>query len=315
MSAFVFVLPTWPTDVWTAAMKKAAPELDVRVWPNDLGRIEDIKFAAAWLPPANVLKSFPNLKLICSLGAGVDAILGDPTLPKDVPIVRVNDDDLTNRMSEYIVLQVLMHHRQQRRFDANQKNIIWDSFATHAASALTVGIMGMGVMGADAAAKLNMMGFKVRGWSRTRKSIIGVDNFAENELDAFLSGTDILISLLPATAETEGIINRALIQKLSRQGPFGAPIFINAGRGRQQIEDDLLICLNNGELYAATLDVFNKEPLPSTNALWTHPKITLTPHAAADSDPETICRYVHLQIQKFENGEKLQNLVDHDRGY
>ena len=315
MSAFVFVLPTWPTDVWTAAMKKAAPDLDVRVWPNHLGRIEDIKYAAAWLPPPNVLRSFPNLKLICSLGAGVDAILGDPTLPKDIPILRVNDDDLTNRMSEYIVLQVLMHHRQQRRFDANQKNIIWDSFATHAASALTVGIMGMGVMGADAAAKLTMMGFKVRGWSRKRKSIIGVDNFAENELDAFLSGTDILISLLPATAETDGIINRALIQKLSRQGPFGAPIFINAGRGRQQIEDDLLICLNNGELYAATLDVFNKEPLPSTSALWTHPKITLTPHAAADSDPETICRYMHLQIQKFENGEKLQNLVDHDRGY
>lgn len=315
MSAFVFVLPTWPTDVWTAAMKKAAPDLDVRVWPNHLGRIEDIKYAAAWLPPANVMKSFPNLKLICSLGAGVDSILGDPTLPNDVPIVRVNDPDLTTRMSEYIVLQVLMHHRQQRRLDANQKNKIWDSFATHAASALTVGIMGMGVMGVDSATKLTTMGFKVRGWSRTRKSIEGVESFAGDELDEFLSGTDILISLLPATAETDGIINRALIQKLSRTGPFAAPIFINAGRGRQQVEDDLLTCLNNGELYAATLDVFNKEPLPKASPLWSHPKVTLTPHAAADSDPETICRYVHLQIQKFENGGQLENLVDRDRGY
>ena len=315
MSAFVFVLPTWPADIWKSALNKAAPNLDVRIWPNNLGRIEDIKYAAAWLPPANVLKSFPNLKLICSLGAGVDAILGDPTLPKDIPIVRINDDDLTNRMSEYIVMHVLMHHRQQRRVDANQKNGIWDSFATHAASALTVGIMGMGVMGADAASKLAHIGFNVIGWSRSKKSIPNVKSFSGSELDAFLSQTDILISLLPATAETDGIINRALIQKLSRKGPFGAPIFINAGRGRQQVEDDLLTCLNNGELYAATLDVFHKEPQVPSSPFWAHPKVTLTPHMAADSEPETICRYVHQQIQKFENGEKLQNLVDRARGY
>ncbi len=315
MSAFVFVLPTWPTDVWKNAMTKVAPDLDVRIWPNHLGRIEEIKYAAAWLPPANVMKSFPNLKLICSLGAGVDAILGDPTLPTDVPIVRVNAADLTNRMSEYIVLHVLMHHRQQRRLDANQKSKIWDSFPTHAASALNVGIMGMGVMGADAAVKLAMLGFNVLGWSRTRKSIPNVKCFAGEELDAFLGQTDILISLLPATAETDGIINRALIQKLSHKGPFGAPIFINAGRGRQQVEADLVTCLNNGELYAATLDVFNKEPLPEASPLWAHPKVTLTPHAAADSDPETICRYVHQQIMRFENGEALDNLVNRTRGY
>jgi glyoxylate/hydroxypyruvate reductase len=315
MSAFVFVLPTWPVDVWTQAMKAAAPDLDVRVWPNHLGRVEDIKYAAAWLPPADVLKGFPNLKLICSLGAGVDAILGDPTLPRDIPIVRVNDPDLTTRMSEYIVLHVLMHHRQQRRLGANQKLGVWDSFPTHAASALTVGIMGMGVMGADAATKLAMLGFKVVGWSRSRKTIPGIRCFAENELDAFLSQTDILVSLLPATKETDGIINRALIQKLSRKGPFAAPIMINAGRGRQQVEEDIITCLDNGELYAATLDVFSQEPLPRSSPLWSHPKVTLTPHAAADSDPETICRYVHQQIQNFEIGQPLQNLVDRKRGY
>jgi glyoxylate/hydroxypyruvate reductase len=315
MSAFVFVLPTWPTDVWAAAMKKVAPNLDVRVWPNNLGRVEDIKYAAAWLPPADLLKGFPNLKLICSLGAGVDAILGDPTLPREIPIVRVNDPDLTNRMSEYIVLHVLMHHRQQRRLDASQKLKVWDSFATHAAPAITVGIMGMGVMGADAAKKLAMLGFNVIGWSRSRKVIDGVKCYANDELNEFLGHTDILISLLPATAETDGIINRSLIQKLSRKGPFGAPIIINAGRGRQQVEEDIVTCLDNGELYAATLDVFRKEPLPTTSPLWSHPKVTLTPHVAADSDPETICRYVHQQIMRFERGEPLQNLVDRARGY
>ncbi len=314
MSAFVFVLPTWPADVWVAAMKKAAPTLDIRAWPN-VGRVEDITYAAAWLPPVDVMKSFPNLKLICSLGAGVDAILGDPTLPTDVPIVRVNDPDLTNRMSEYIVMHVLLHHRQQLRIEANQKLGVWDSFPTHAASALTVGIMGMGVLGADAARKLRMMGFNVLGWSRTRKVVEGAECFAEAELDAFLSRTDILVSLLPATAETDGILDRALFQKLSRRGPFSAPILINAGRGRQQNEDDIVTCLENGELYAATLDVFRKEPLPSSSSLWAQPKLTVTPHAAADSDPETICHYVFEQIQRHQQGQELHNLVDRKRGY
>jgi glyoxylate/hydroxypyruvate reductase len=315
MSAFVFVLPTWPADIWKVAMAKVAPDLDVRIWPDQLGNTNDIKYAAAWLPPPNVMKSFPNLDLICSLGAGVDAILNDPTLPINTPIVRVNNDDLTHRMSEYIVLHVLMHHRQQRRLDDNQKNKIWDSFPTHAASALTVGIMGLGVMGTDAAQKLVMMGFKVVGWSRTQKTTSNVECFAQHQLDQFLAKTDILISLLPATTETDGLIDRAMIKKLSCNGPFGAPIFINAGRGRQQNEADLLTCLNNGELYAATLDVFRKEPLPTESPLWSHSKVTLTPHVAADSDPETICAYVYEQIKKFETGIPLQNLVDRTRGY
>jgi glyoxylate/hydroxypyruvate reductase len=314
MSAFVFVLPTWAPEPWVKAMNKVAPSLDVRTWPN-IGNAEDISYAAAWLPPPNVLKGFPNLQLICSLGAGVDAILSDPTLPDNVPIVRVNDADLTNRMSEYIVMQVLMHHRQHARLVVNQKAKIWDSFPTHAASALTVGIMGLGVLGQDAARKLKVMGFNVVGWSRSKKHIADVTCYDQIQLDEFLSQTDILVSLLPATTETDGIINRALIQKLSKRGPFGAPIFINAGRGRQHNEADLLTCLNNGELYAASLDVFHKEPQPKDSPFWDHPRITLTPHCAADSDPETICKYVFEQILRFEKGEDLQNLVDRGRGY
>ena len=245
--AFLFVTPTWPSDLWKAAMNKAAPKLEVRIWPDGLGNAQDIEYTAAWLPPANVLKGLPNLKVIFSLGAGVDAILKDPTLPAGIPIVRVNDDDLTKRMTEYIVLHVLMHHRQQRRIDANQKQKIWDSFPTHAASALSVGIMGLGVMGQDSALRLRELGFRVAGWSRSRKSIPGVDCFAgPAEFDAFLARSDILISLLPATAETDGIINRETILKLSRKGPFGAPIIINAGRGRQQVASDILTCLDAG---------------------------------------------------------------------
>jgi glyoxylate/hydroxypyruvate reductase len=314
--AFLFILPTWPVEIWTAAMKKVAPGLDVRVWPDVMGKIEDIEYCAAWLPPPGVVKSLPNLKVIMSLGAGVDAILKDPTLPENIPIVRVNDPDLTGRMTEYIVLHVLMHHRQQRRLDENQKKRVWDSFPTHAAKDLSVGIMGLGVMGADSAVKLRDIGFRVAGWSRSRKEIPGVESFAgAAEFDAFLARTDVLVSLLPATADTDGIINRETIRKLSRKGPFGAPIVINAGRGRQQVEGDILAALDAGELHAATLDVFVPEPLPESSRLWTHPRVTVTPHCAADSDPETICAYVAGNIAKHQRGEKLDNLVDRARGY
>ena len=314
--AFLFILPTWPIDVWTAAMRKMAPALDVRSWPDAVGDIADIEYAAAWLPPPNVVNSLPNLKAIFSLGAGVDAILRDPTLPPDVPIVRVNDPDLTGRMTEYVVLHVLMHHRQQRRLAANQHNKLWDSFPTHAAANLSVGIMGLGVMGQDSAVKLRGLGFQVAGWSRTRKDIPGITCFAgASEFDDFLARTDILVSLLPATPDTGGIINRATIVKLSRKGPFGAPIIINAGRGRQQVEADILACLEAGELHAATLDVFNTEPLPVDSPLWAHPRVTLTPHCAADSDPQVICAYVARQIERQRGGLPLENLVDRRRGY
>lgn len=297
-------------------MRKAAPQLDVRVWPDGVGRIEDIEYTAAWLPPPNLVKSLPNLKVIFSLGAGVDAILNDPTLPKDIPIVRVNEPDLTARMTEYIVLHVLLHHRQQRRIDENQKRKVWDSFPTHAASDMAVGIMGLGVMGRDSAERLRDLGFKVAGWSRTRKAIDGVDCYAgAAEFDSFLRRTDILVSLLPATPETDGIINRQTIRKLSRKGPFGAPIVINAGRGRQQVEADILAALEAGELHAATLDVFETEPLPAESPLWSHPKVTVTPHCAADSDPEVICAYVARQIERHKAGHPLDNLVDRARGY
>jgi glyoxylate/hydroxypyruvate reductase len=314
MSAFLFVTPTWDGNAWAHELRKVLPH-DVRVWP-DVGAVDDIRYVAAWLPPADVVRSLPKLDVIFSLGAGVDAILSDPTLPRDIPIVRVNDPDLTNRMSEYVVWQVLCHHRQQQRLQANQRQHVWDSFPTHAAAALRVGVMGLGVLGQDAARKLAVMGFTVSGWSCSAKQLDGITCFAGADgLDVFLRDVDVLVSLLPATAETDGILNRALFRKLSRSGPFGAPILINAGRGRQQNEDDILAALEAGVLHAASLDVFRTEPLPGDHPLWAHPRVTITPHAAADSDPATICAYVARQIADHEAGKPLQNLVDRTRGY
>jgi glyoxylate/hydroxypyruvate reductase len=315
MSAFLFVTPTWDGQAWAAHMRKAMPRRDVRVWP-DIGNPDDVHYVAAWLPPVNVVKSLPSLKIIFSLGAGVDAILLDPSLPQDKPVVRVNDPDLTMRMSEHVVMHVLMHHRQHRRLELNQQQKNWDQFPQHAASALRVGVMGLGVLGADAARKLAIMGFPTAGWSRTRKSLDGIECFAgAGELDAFLARTDILVCLLPATAETDGILNRGLIQKLSRGGPFAAPVLINAGRGRQQVDADIIAALDAGELHGASLDVFPREPLPLDSPYWTHPKVFVSPHIAADSDPATICTYVARQIQRYEADGHLENLVDQARGY
>jgi glyoxylate/hydroxypyruvate reductase A len=314
--ALLYLIPTWPTEVWTRSMRRQAPDIDIRIWPDEIGNPEDIAYAVAWLPPANVLRSLPNLKVIFSLGAGVDGILKDATLPDGVPVARVIDADLTMRMSEYVVMHVLLHHRQQRRIDDNQRRWVWDCFPTHAASALTVGIMGLGVMGSDCARKLAMMGFKVVGWSRTRKSVAGTDCFAgPAELDPFLERTDILVCLLPHTPETTGIINRDLIARLSRRGPFGAPILINAGRGKQQVESDILAALDSGALHGASLDVFETEPLPADSPFWDHPKVRVSPHAAADSDPDAVTAYVLGQIRRHQKGLPVENIVDRKRGY
>lgn len=315
MAALALILSNWPIGQWVDAIHEVDPEADVRVYPDHLGRVEDIHYAVAWLPPANSLGSLPNLEAVFSLGAGVDALLADPTLP-DVPLVRVVEPDLTMRMSEHVVMHVLMHHRQQKRIDGNQRQKIWDSFATHAASSLSVGMLGFGVMGRDAGEKLRHLGFRVSAWSRSPKQASGIKTFTgEAELDAFLRQIDILVCLLPLTPDTSGIIDRALIRKLRRAGPLGGPVLINSGRGKLQREDDILAALDAGELHAASLDVFETEPLPPTSRLWDHPRVYVSPHGAADSDPLVIARYVLGQIRNYEAGRGLANVVDRRRGY
>jgi glyoxylate/hydroxypyruvate reductase A len=253
--------------------------------------------------------------VIFSLGAGVDHLMRYPDLP-EVPIVRVAQEDLTDRMSEYVVLQSLMHLRDQRRYDTQQRDRVWssDAFAPKA-SDVRVGMLGFGVLGQDAARKLRAMGFDVAGWSRTRKEVEGFRVYAGDELDAFLARTDILVCLLPLTPDTHGILNAELFAKLARDGRLGGPVLINAGRGGLQVETDILASLDDGTLRAATLDVFETEPLPADSPLWSHPRVTVTPHNAAVSEPEATARYIVDQIRRFERGEPLQNVVDPARGY
>ena len=275
----------------------------------------EIHYAAVWKPGPGELAAFPNLRVIFNLGAGVDALMSDPSLPK-VPLVRVAVPDLTERMTEYVVLHVLMHHRQEPYLRACQREKRWAPKFQWPASAISVGIMGLGTLGANAAEALRRLGFRVAGWSRSRRDVGGIECFHGSErLEAFLARTDILVCLLPLTPDTRQILNRGLFAKLNRNGPLGAPVVINAGRGGLQNEAELLQCLDDGTLGAASLDVFASEPLPADSPFWAHPNVILTPHNAADTDPDEISKYVARQIERFEASGALENVVDRGRGY
>jgi glyoxylate/hydroxypyruvate reductase A len=176
--------------------------------------------------------------------------------------------------------------------------------------------MGLGTLGLDAAAALAGLGFRVAGWSASAKQIEGIESYHGGDgFEPFLKRTSILVCLLPLTPQTRHIINRRTLSMLDSTGPLGAPVLINAGRGALQNEADILACLNDGTLGAATLDVFEAEPLPADSPLWQHPNVIVTPHNAADTDPEEISRYVAAQIARFEAGGELENVVDLSRGY
>lgn len=312
--AVLILVSDWDIDSWVQRMQTLMPGKDIRTSLDD-GPVEDIDYALVWKPPAGQLKKLPNLKVIFSLGAGVDHVFADPDLP-GVPVVRVIDDDLTMRMSEYVVLHVLLHHRKQRAYDALQRNKVWREFSQSAAHEVSVGILGLGTLGQDAARKLQILGFKVSGWSRSQKEMENIDCFSGSDgLNDFLEKTDILVCLLPLTPDTMGILNADLFRRLSHTGPLNAPILINVGRGGHQVEADILDCLDDGTLGAVTLDVFETEPLPETSPLWDHPNVTITPHNASSSHPNAICRNVADQIKAFESGTPLKNVVDPDRGY
>jgi glyoxylate/hydroxypyruvate reductase len=310
----LLVALTWDPGPWVDRFRRLLPDRKT-VLPGEPFDRRAVNYVATWGPKPGSLSGLPNLEVIFSLGAGVDHLIAYPDLP-DVPIVRVAQDDLTERMSEYVVLHCLMHLRDQRRYDAQQRQRVWrDDRHPPKASEVRVGMLGFGVLGQDAARKLRTIGFDVAGWSRSAKPAGGFQVFAGHELDAFLGRTDILVSLLPLTRQTRGILNRELFQKLARNGALGGPVLINAGRGGLQVEADILACLDAGTLMAATLDVFETEPLPGHSALWDHPGVTITPHNAAVSEPEATARYIVDQIRRFERGQPLQNVVDRARGY
>ncbi|MGE5271897.1 MAG: 2-hydroxyacid dehydrogenase [Thiohalocapsa sp.] len=298
------------TARWRPLLADLLPGHEIRTWP-EVGDKAAIEYALVWQPEPGLLAGLPNLKLIFGLGAGIDHLLRDPTLPRDVPIVRLVDPYMTDAMSEYVVLSVLRLHRQDLDYLAQQRAAVWQEREQKNAGERPVGILGFGTLGRDAGRKLQALGFPVAGWSRGPHDVAGFRTHAGPAgLDALLAESEILVCLLPLTAATAGILNAGNFARL----PPGAGL-VNAGRGGHLVEADLITALDAGRLSGAVLDVFHDEPLPPDHPFWRHPRIIVTPHIAAETHPPTAAPIIRDAIRNFEAGLPVANLVDLARGY
>jgi glyoxylate/hydroxypyruvate reductase len=257
------------------------------------------------------LRRYPNLRLLVSMGAGVDHLLRPPGPPPGVPVARLKDERLTTAMGEWVLLNVLRFHRQDAEYRAQQAARIWNELPAPDTAQRRVGFLGLGQLGAHAAGLVRALGFPVLGWTRTPRDVPGVQCFnGADGLRAMLGQTDILVCLLPLTPDTRGIINHETLSLL----PRGAHL-INAARGGHVVADDLLAALNSGHLAGAALDVFEPEPLPADHAFWTHPKVLVWPHASSITIPSSAAPQVVENIRRLREGRPLINLVDASTGY
>lgn len=311
-STLLLAVPVSWAGLWTAPLAEMAPDLDVFVHGRDEYDPKAIDYALGFRPEPGLLGSLPNLKVVFSLGAGVDGFLSDPNYPKHIPLVRFVDHQLSREMAQYCVMHTLIHHRQQRLFDQFQREKKWrQAVPPRQTEDTRIGILGIGEIGTMVAERLRDHDFRVAGWSRARKHIAGVESFAgQAELEAFLNRSDILICLLPLTADTRHILNMATFRQLPKDA-----FVINVARGGHLKEDDLIAAIDSGHLSGATLDVFETEPLPASSPLWSHPKITVTPHVAAISDPRVMVRNAVEGIVRHKAEKPLENVVDLARGY
>jgi glyoxylate/hydroxypyruvate reductase len=292
--------------------KLQAGPIRLVVHGRDAYATDAIDYALSFRPPPGLLKSLRNLKGVFSLGAGVDGFLENGDYPERVPLVRFVDETLAVEMAQFVVMQVLIHHRRQRLFDAAQAQKKWAQMVLPRRTEDTrVGLLGLGEIGLLCAERIADHGFPVSGWSRTRKAAPRVTSFAgDDERDAFLGQADILVCLLSLTRHTKGILNAGTFAAM----PAGAFV-INVARGGHLVEADLVAALDSGHLSGALLDVFETEPLPPTSPLWSHPKIAVTPHVAAISQPGVVVKFALDGIAAFERGERPDNIVDVKTAY
>jgi glyoxylate/hydroxypyruvate reductase A len=269
-----------------------------------------VRYLAAWQPPDDIAARFPNLEILFSTGAGTDHV-DLSAIPAALPVVRMVESGIIAGMVEYVSLAVLSIHRDWRTYLEQQRNASWQPHRVHPAASRRIGVLGLGMLGRAVLQRLSGFGFSCAGWSRSPQRIEGVECFAGPEqLQAFLKRTDILICLLPLTDSTRGILSKPLFDQL----PRGASL-INVGRGGHLVQADLLRALEDGQLGNAILDVCEPEPLPPGHPFWTHPQVTLTPHIASMTQPETAVEAVIGNIHRYRQGLPMIGLVDRASGY
>ena len=292
-----------PADRWLPLLREILPREEFFLEARD-----DIDVALVASPPPGTLEKLKGAKLIQSLWMGVERLLADPALPRNVPLARLVDPGMVAAMSETVLAHVLDWHRRLYRYRAQQAEARWHRFRQYLASDHTIGILGLGELGTDAAKKLRALGFNVAGWSRRPKKVDGVECFTD--FSSVLQKSDVLVCLLPLTSQTTGILNEKAFSVVRK----GAGL-INLARGPHVVVPDLIAALDSGRLAHAWLDVFDKEPLPAESPLWKHPGVTITPHAAALTEPRTAVTKIAQNVERVRRGERPLNLVDFQSGY
>lgn len=297
-------------EPWIEALKKVDPKIDIRAFPNDSNRNE-ISFALTWRHPFGIFKDYPNLKCISSMGAGVDHLLKDPELPRDVSITRLVDPYLAQDLAEFVLALIMNHLRDLNAFKIKQTQSIWRPADYLRIKDVKVGIMGMGAIGKQVATELQKTGFNVSGWARTEKNSTAIPVYAgADELSKFLRGCDVLVCVLPLTPQTKGILNKSIFKQLPKNS-----FIINVGRGEHVNDLDLLQNISEGHLAGASLDVFHEEPLPINSPLWKHPRIHITPHIASLTNPISVAPQIIENYYRMKENKPLLNIVSREKGY
>lgn len=310
----LFYHPFFDSKQWIEGMKVRLPQVNIRQWEK--GDNQSADYAMVWLPPYECLAGRSDLKGIFALGAGVDAILKQEqdkpgTLPVGVPVMRLEDTGMAIQMEEYACAKVLSYFRRMDEYRQLQSQRQWKQLPAYQHEDFVIGVMGAGALGQAVAKRLVSFGFHVRTWSRSEKQLDNVKSyFGNDQLASFLSGTRVIINLLPSTPETVGILNQQLFSQLE-QGAY----VINLARGAHLIEQDLLLALESGQVAGAALDVFASEPLSQMHPFWTHPRIAITPHVAAFTKPKEAMDMIVSNIQRIEAGQAPIGVVDMQRGY
>lgn len=308
--AILFHCPWDNAEQWLAALRAALPDDEFRIWP-ELGAAAEIDFAMVWQLPHGVLATLPNLLAISSLGAGVDALLADPDLPPGVPITRLIDPLMSDRMAEYVTATVLHYHLGLDVYGQQQAREHWRRHAAVDAPDRTVALLGLGQMGRRCAERLGPLGFNLLGWSRSARTLDGVRcSHGSDALAPVLRAAEIVVLLLPLTDQTTDLMDRAAFAAM----PAGSYL-INCSRGEIVVGEDLLAALDHGHLAGATLDAFRVEPLPAGDPLWRHPKVRVTPHIASLSAIHTAALILADQVRRARSGAPLRDLVDVGGGY
>ena len=308
MSLLIYSPSTHRYAEWREVFAEVAPDLEVAFGVENLS--DSTQYVLAWKPPHGFLATIPKLQAVFSMGAGIDHITSDPSLP-DVPLIRQRDAGMGQQMAEYALYAALHYQRDFDLMGINQRNSDWQPAVSQVRPRLNIGILGMGTLGSKVAESLVINGFLVSGWSRSAKNIPQVKSYSgQAELGTFLSETELLICLLPDTDQTRGIINRDLLTQL----PQGAAV-ANLARGALVIDEDLLGAIDSGHIRGAILDVFHQEPLPQEHTYWRHPKVLVTPHVAAETVYRASAQQVAHDIERMEQGLAPIEVVDLERGY